>query len=1069
MMAGASIDHVAMKPQVRSLVCDSRSCSNRHVLRRPLAQTFLLTGVQARITQTAASVGHQLVEVPAEDRSALGGGGSTTSRGGSPLPIFTVCGLHRLEVWKVVPQSESGFRWVGRMGEALDGGRVAARGFQYQYLRTLEQLVTVLDEPGIDCVRVEGPPASEGAVDQVDFDVVDLEGAVRLAAQVKSRAAGGSMSAAVALGILLEMINGDHEAGTYCLLTNGRPGPKSDQLDEILASTPGPQVLRDRLMELFRDAPQRRSQLEGLNENGLARLGRCRVEYDARDDGEIREQLRESLRTIRNHAHQGLGEKSAGLLTGYLISEILDRAADVSGRRASFSVAELRRLVLVDGETLARSIGMRDWGAMAGPVPTVPDVDRPELLGRLLASFPLKKSQVTRRATMVGPSGIGKSSAATLFISARADAYDFVGWIDCETEYSTRASFQRAVAALNPNSPAKQPEAQVEDLLQAVQRELGQLPGRWLLVCDNANSAREINPWIPKVGGDALITTLNAASHLGNGDVVHVSVMGRGESVELLSRRLHLTEDEREFWQPSLKRLAEELGDWPLALELGAGYLYSTGLGLDYTDHYLQELKVRSFSDEDSVPPGYPRTLAAALNLCIDRLEARTRPEVLADSPSVALQMLFASAFLASHQMPTHLLLAAAIADIEALEPGHHGPVLVPTGTANLGEALRELYRFSLIKNDLPLPPSYGESLPGAERTITVNTVSQALIRDRLNGHPALPGAMNQLTGHVERWLRGASELGELERVQILQSHAETLLGHIEKNGFTSERVALMYGNLASPYYLQGNALRAEELMLRELDHLARLQPTNLALVAQTRFALATIFLQTQDISTAQHTRLTTTFDEAVRHLEYVLHQARLWADEYPKAALKFAIDGRTLIRNSDFPAPESTRLTLLGDAFTDLESRIAPTAYSITFGTIERAENLLRQHRYAEAEQCCRELLSEKHSGSVDPEVRRRLIEALALQAKWDQAIDEVRYWKESHDAPRLFRTSILDLIRNVCYACAVGLASGDMRAVALLNEVLDWPDLDSFLHLGSDIERKVITEARDLRDELR
>ncbi|MFE7528649.1 hypothetical protein ACFU7Y_23465 [Kitasatospora sp. NPDC057542] len=346
--------------------------------------------------------------------------------------------------------------------------------------------------------------------------------------------------------------------------------------------------------------------------------------------------------------------------------------------------------------------------------------------------------------------------------------------------------------------------------------------------------------------------------------------------------------------------------------------------------------------------------------------------------------------------------------------------------------------------------------------------MSQALIRDRLNGHPARPAEMSQLTGHVERWLSGASELGELERVQILQSHAETLLTNIENIDFTSERVALLYGNLATPHYLQGNVLRAEELMLRELGHLARLQPTNLALVAQTRFALATMFLQTQDVSTEQHLKLATTFDEAVRHLEHVLHQARAWVDEYPKAALKLAVDGRTLIRNSHFPPPEATRLGLLGDAFADLESRIAPTSYSITHRTMEQAEKFLRQHQYAEAEQCCRELLSQKPSGSTDPEARRRLIEALAMQSKWDEAIAEVRFWKESHEAPRLFRTSIIDLIRNACHACAVRLASGDMRSVSLLREVLDWPDLDTFLHLGADADQYAISQARELLEEL-
>ncbi|MGV9883695.1 hypothetical protein [Streptomyces sp. NPDC003006] len=81
----------------------------------------------------------------------------------------------------------------------MDGGRVAARGFLYQYLRTLEQLVAAIDEPQVAGVRVEGPPPGDQAVDKVDFDVVDADGTVRMAVQVKSRVAGGSMSGALAL------------------------------------------------------------------------------------------------------------------------------------------------------------------------------------------------------------------------------------------------------------------------------------------------------------------------------------------------------------------------------------------------------------------------------------------------------------------------------------------------------------------------------------------------------------------------------------------------------------------------------------------------------------------------------------------------------------------------------------------------------------------------------------------------------------------------------------------------------------------------------------------------------
>ncbi|MGW0770282.1 hypothetical protein [Streptomyces sp. NPDC002676] len=951
----------------------------------------------------------------------------------------------------------------------MDGGRGAARGFYYQYLRTLERLVAVIDDPEAACVRVEGPPPGDAGADKVDFDVVHADGTVSMAVQVKSRAAGGSMSGALALGVFLEMLNSAQEVGSYCLLTNARPGAKGERLKEVLLAGSEPQVLRHALMELFSDAPQRRDQLAKLNAEGLDRLARCRLEFDPRDDGEILEELRNLLRIIRNRAHQGLGEASSGLLTGYLISEIFGRAADVTGERAAFSLAELRRLILVDPATLAQSIGTRDWGTIAGKIPAIPDVRRPKLIDPLLAAFPASQTHPTRRATLVGPSGIGKSSAAALYIAERADAYDFIGWIDCETTASTHGSFQRVLAVLDPEAVGS-PEARPDETQQAVQRALGRLPGRWLLVFDNVAVMRQTETWVPTASrGDVIITTLNAATHLGIGAVVHVCAMERPESVQLLTRRLHLGDTDEALWQDALDRLAHELGDWPLALELGASYFHTCGLGVDQVDHYLKDLKLRSYADEDMVPLGYPRTLAAAHNMCIDQIEARIRPGVVLDTAAVAVQMFYAAAYLASHQIPAHLLLAAAISRVEDLDAEHHGPVLIPPETVNIGEALRELARFSLIKNDLSLPPSYGETMPGADRALSINTVSQELMRERLAKHPAQSAAIDQLGGHVERWLTGPAQLGELERVQIMQSHAEMLLEHIDRLNLPSERAALLCGNLAAPYYLQGDAVRAEELYLRELDYLARAGSHNDALVTQTRFALAAMTIQVHELGMARRPTLKTTLGDAISHLEFVLHQARSWVYDYPKAAMKLAIESRLLIQASTIPGDIATRLALLNDAFTDLESRIEPTPYAEQHASLQQAEDCLRNHRYAEAESHCRDLLGQGVSGLLEVEARRRLIEALAGQASWDEAIGEVIYWQQDAMAPRLFRSAIVDLIRNICVSCASAFDTGDAGALRLLECVVDWPDLDEFIAVGSDADHYAITSARALRDLIR
>lgn len=954
-------------------------------------------------------------------------------------------------------------------GVVVDGGRIAAYGFQYQYLRTLEHLVGLLGQAECAGVRVEGAPLSETSTDKVDFDVVDHNGDVLLVTQVKSRMAGGSLGGTAALGILLDMIGGEANHPKYSLLTNGRPDQKSGRLQQILISTADTRELRAQLDELCREAPQRRNQVAALSDEELDRLRRCRVEYDTRDDEEIREELRNALRNIRNSTRLGLGEESAGLLVGYLLSEVFGRAADVSGERANFSVAELRRLALVDGETLAQTVGYLDWGVVVGPLPRIPDVPRPQVVDSIVEAFPRTPIRATRFVNLVGPSGIGKSSSAALYISAYADQYDVIVWINCETANSLYSDFHRALQALDPSKQGGK-FVSPEDLRRDIQLTLGRFPGRWLLVLDNALSMREVEPWVPKVSrGDVILTTINSAAPAGNAHVVTVSILERGQSVELLRRRLQLTERESAQWRPALQRMAEELSDWPLALELGAGYLVGCGYGIESSDVYIDALRTRAISDQYSIPAGYPRTLAAALNMCIDKLEKRIE-DGTNDTPNlaaVATHILIMSAFLGSHQIPAHLLLATALSNPE--EEEHPGPLVVSPDIVRLGEVLRELFHFSLAKNDLPLPASREDHFIEATRTITVNSVAQQIIRMRVVSHPDLPSSIDRLVGHVERWLRASSEFGMTERVQAIQSHAEMLLTHAEEAGVRSERVALLYGNLAGPYQLLGDACRAEQLLKRELHILQEVAPDNETLISQTRFMLAHMYLYSNCNSERPNIpELETTYDETVKHLEYVLYVSRGWAETYPKAAMKFAADIRTILRDPHMNLDGLTELNYLAEAFSDLASRLPDSSYSQNLGLIVKAEDQIGKGYFDVAESHCREVLRSDPAGWPNAEARRLLIESLARQGKWAEARKEVQFWKADPAAPSLFRESIIDLIRNVGHACAEAVISGDSRALPMMYELVSWPDLDSFIHLGSAADQTVIDLLRQICDDI-
>src|SRR5205807_1674904 len=121
---------------------------------------------------------------------------------------------------------------------------------------------------------------------------------------------------------------------------------------------------------------------------------------------------------------------------------------------------------------------------------------------------------------------------------------------------------------------------------------------------------------------------------------------------------------------------------------------------------------------------------------------------------------------------------------------------LLPPSIANMGEVVRELRRFSLVGIDHDLP-GMGNPVIDDDRTITLNTIVQEIIRVEIERNNDTREALNRLANHVERWLSTALELNLLERASALFPHAEMLATHMRRLGVVGRHAALLYGNLA--------------------------------------------------------------------------------------------------------------------------------------------------------------------------------------------------------------------------------------------------------------------------------
>jgi hypothetical protein len=330
------------------------------------------------------------------------------------------------------------------------------------------------------------------------------------------------------------------------------------------------------------------------------------------------------------------------------------------------------------------------WGNVP---PRNPDfVGRQELLRSL-------RRQLTDRVTALLPhtlhglGGVGKTQLAVEYVHQYRSSYELIWWIAAEQPALIRSTMAALAARLEV--PAYEDVAQT---LTAVYDALrtGRPYRRWLLVFDNANQPEDLAPFLSNPGGHVLITSRNR-EWSGVAETVDVDVFTRDESVALLRRRLpDITESEAE-------KLAEQLGDLPLALDAAANWQLATAMPIDEYMRLLDERMVQLL--QESLPSTYPTPVAAAWGVAFDKL-SQTAP--------ASVQLLELCAFFGAEPI-----------SVKLLPMGRYAPLPAPLSGAvrddiPLRRAVRDIQRYGLAKVN-----------PTAN-SIQLHRLVQAVLRDRL-------------------------------------------------------------------------------------------------------------------------------------------------------------------------------------------------------------------------------------------------------------------------------------------------------------------------------------------------
>jgi hypothetical protein len=789
------------------------------------------------------------------------------------------------------------------MGGSTGGGR-AASGLFYQYLFTIEKLLTLVAKhsPAATQVRIEDPEDPNVLdPDIVDFSVYSANELIEELHQAKSVAAPqkSTISAGEALTILVRMI-GKTDAPVYVLTTNARPGEDIDRLNALLAGTDSDANMLRELQFLVRHNTTASEALSTVGAGAqLARLRRARVRATGEPSSEIRKRTVQTIQKWRSHNGLSLGERAAWILEGRLISDVFERAAGTVIEGAGSSTPSPRRVTLSEftgllaepSEVLAQAAARWEAGSGAEWVPPGDGIFRTEELDQIVHNFSNIRSRHVLRCTLTGPSGVGKTQTAAMFAHNEADSYDRACWIKAESESSIVSSITDQHRTIGIPDMAGEDPARI---VAAFKERVGSFIGRWLIVFDNAPSSRLLDPFVPTRGNAHILVTSNNEMNWTEYRRVSVDDMRPDQARELLRLRLvedfpESTAEQQNRVRDALDRVAVTLGRRPLALHIAASHFGSTAALVSGVDIYTGKIDtLADLMDVDDYDRGrYPRTFQAAIRLCLDRLT-----EDRSDSVAVTAEaMLNAMSFMASQSVPAYLVFASVTRPQDTLLEGRDPRAGLHQQLPTMNAVIGRIRTQSLVSRRED--PS-GDAPWELSVQLDINEIVQYVIRRRM---VAATRVLDNTAGHLSAWLADYYQRQQFGSALAIESHVLHLLTLAKDVSGVLTLCPLLAGNEANLRLLQGRPFEARELLRFERGHLERRVSPHFRTLAKTTVQI----IEVQLVLGEPLAQIVAEIRAATDYIQAAIDEGDLdWDGDHVCANLMTAIENLAFGRSKD-------------------------------------------------------------------------------------------------------------------------------------------------------------------------
>lgn len=323
--------------------------------------------------------------------------------------------------------------------------------------------------------------------------------------------------------------------------------------------------------------------------------------------------------------------------------------------------------------------GLREIHGFSPPVWNVPPrnvnfTGREDLLAQLHQRLRGASTAAVTPNTLHGMGGVGKSQIAIEYVYRHVEDYEIIWWVPAEQQSQILAALTELAQrlGLDVGSEANTAVPAVREALRS-----GKPYKNWLIVFDNAEDIGTVRSYFPTGGAGKILVTSRNLEWSAVAGTLSVDVFRREESKSLLQRR------NPDLSDIEADHLAEALGDLPLAIEQAASWHAATGMAVEEYLSLIEQKRLELF--EESTSPDYAKSVAAAWNVSLDRLE---------ESNKAALQLLQVCAFMAPEPIPRTIFRGSRSVQLTPeLDEMLSDPI-------RLGRAIRDLSRYALARID---------------------------------------------------------------------------------------------------------------------------------------------------------------------------------------------------------------------------------------------------------------------------------------------------------------------------------------------------------------------------------